>query len=388
MGKKSKKNDRKRRPCSHGDFDPRLISPKENELYESQRQFLPPDDVLYVHLSEEKRGIDRNYVRSWYSIAAQDWREGRTEHALQKTELGIVAECWMNRLRGGQTHGQVSQEFMRLCRSPVHQQPAWFQNMMKKGLDYVRKSDDHLLLFLHSKLPCKCLERDFKRAEEMLKVESEDNLGDSLSCTHGENEFFTAESRDEIHKVFPVFCESTPVSPRDFDALCSFMESSPDLADLDYAAAAYSLAAQKLLTRDSSSTARRMFTLALTIDVFAKYGPEKVTADIATMDGTRTVEPYLREWYKILRQIRCDMRHAVILMSEKAPCGCLDETKELANELEREKICEGCEIVYPRDQFQTCFKCKIEMYCSKECQVKDWPIHKKMCKCLASALDE
>jgi hypothetical protein len=293
----------------------------------------------------------------------------------------------MDGLRGGKGRGQVLHEFMRLCRSPVHQQPAWFQ-IMNQELDYVRKSDDNLLLFLYNKLRCKFLEQDSKRAEEMLKVESEDNLGDSLSCTHGENELFTAKNRDEIHKVFPVFCESTPVFPRNFDALCSFMESNPDLADLNYAAAAYSLAAQNLLARDSSGTARQMFTLALTIEVFAKYGPEKVTADIATMDGTRTMEPYLREWYKILRQARCDMRHAVILLSKKTPCGCLDETKELANELEREKICEGCEILYPRDQFQTCFKCKIETYCSKECQVKDWPIHKKMCKCLASALDE
>lgn len=42
-----------------------------------------------------------------------------------------------------------------------------------------------------------------------------------------------------------------------------------------------------------------------------------------------------------------------------------------------------CRVCGKRGEF-TCSRCKCEYYCSKGCQSKDWPIHKKECKASSS----
>eukprot|EP01117_Protostelium_nocturnum_P008467 TRINITY_DN3030_c0_g1_i1.p1 TRINITY_DN3030_c0_g1~~TRINITY_DN3030_c0_g1_i1.p1 ORF type:complete len:590 (+),score=165.38 TRINITY_DN3030_c0_g1_i1:25-1794(+) len=39
--------------------------------------------------------------------------------------------------------------------------------------------------------------------------------------------------------------------------------------------------------------------------------------------------------------------------------------------------CDGCEKLNPAKK---CSRCKVASYCSRECQVKEWPTHKKVCK--------
>jgi hypothetical protein len=43
---------------------------------------------------------------------------------------------------------------------------------------------------------------------------------------------------------------------------------------------------------------------------------------------------------------------------------------------------EDCWFV-PKEALKLCSRCKIVSYCSRECQLKDWPDHKKHCKVLA-----
>jgi hypothetical protein len=44
-----------------------------------------------------------------------------------------------------------------------------------------------------------------------------------------------------------------------------------------------------------------------------------------------------------------------------------------------EKTCKVCAF-YLFKQFKQCSKCKAVVYCSRDCQVMDWPTHKSACK--------
>jgi len=47
----------------------------------------------------------------------------------------------------------------------------------------------------------------------------------------------------------------------------------------------------------------------------------------------------------------------------------------------RVRTCQCCGKAEKRvGKLKSCTRCKAAFYCSKECQVKDWPSHKKICK--------
>ncbi|KAK5709123.1 hypothetical protein LTR17_020057 [Elasticomyces elasticus] len=52
-----------------------------------------------------------------------------------------------------------------------------------------------------------------------------------------------------------------------------------------------------------------------------------------------------------------------------------------SNAIPIKKVCGICGT--NRGMLFKCGRCKSVMYCSKECQVKDWPLHKDVCKALA-----
>ncbi|GMI00942.1 hypothetical protein TrLO_g12173 [Triparma laevis f. longispina] len=52
------------------------------------------------------------------------------------------------------------------------------------------------------------------------------------------------------------------------------------------------------------------------------------------------------------------------------------ETFEVSENVSEERKCEACE----KEGAKKCSRCKVVWYCSKDCQVKDWKIHKKICK--------
>lgn len=55
-----------------------------------------------------------------------------------------------------------------------------------------------------------------------------------------------------------------------------------------------------------------------------------------------------------------------------------------AYEMDAKKLqdlhCHVCHMHYPFYEIFACTKCKTRLYCSKECQKKDWATHKEICK--------
>jgi hypothetical protein len=62
----------------------------------------------------------------------------------------------------------------------------------------------------------------------------------------------------------------------------------------------------------------------------------------------------------------------------------MQEYRVLDAEFDEAKIWEKpsavCDICSNTGKMQVCGGCKQRKYCSRACQVKDWPQHKKVCK--------
>jgi len=71
------------------------------------------------------------------------------------------------------------------------------------------------------------------------------------------------------------------------------------------------------------------------------------------------------------------VRKLAKFFSKRIPCHCLDD---LAMTAPRTAGCNGCKEFTVGSSLRVCSACGIVSYCSKECQVKDWPQHKLLCK--------
>ena len=71
--------------------------------------------------------------------------------------------------------------------------------------------------------------------------------------------------------------------------------------------------------------------------------------------------------------IRCLYRET------KKYCGCMVTDKNRAKNMEKEDLCFQCNTFFPAADMLMCERCKLTVYCSKECNDKAWPLHKPFC---------
>jgi hypothetical protein len=91
---------------------------------------------------------------------------------------------------------------------------------------------------------------------------------------------------------------------------------------------------------------------------------------------------------EILTAVDCratDDRTIISLFKKRIPCQCLDEKYERVKSQKKTGRCYNKQCTLPlrtaqRNKMMTCSQCRMVHYCSRECQVVDWPKHRKDCK--------
>ena len=79
-------------------------------------------------------------------------------------------------------------------------------------------------------------------------------------------------------------------------------------------------------------------------------------------------------------------RDALKFFSKRISCSCLKEMhQEARRTFPKTGICFGCQKEKERVALSVCSRCMIEQYCSRDCQVADWPVHKTDCDCYVEA---
>ncbi|KAL9178898.1 hypothetical protein ACHAXT_011871 [Thalassiosira profunda] len=73
-------------------------------------------------------------------------------------------------------------------------------------------------------------------------------------------------------------------------------------------------------------------------------------------------------------------RATAMFLCKKVECRCLDGLKLVYKNDVKVGLCSVCRKKSERKKLLQCSRCEMIQYCSKECQVKDWPNHKDACR--------
>jgi hypothetical protein len=93
----------------------------------------------------------------------------------------------------------------------------------------------------------------------------------------------------------------------------------------------------------------------------------------ATIDATKALE------------LHCADEHTLVQYLRKGiPCNCLDEKYNEVKSITKMGLCfnDQCSIpngMVKRKSMVYCTRCRKSNYCSRECQVANWPSHKELC---------
>jgi len=80
------------------------------------------------------------------------------------------------------------------------------------------------------------------------------------------------------------------------------------------------------------------------------------------------------------------IRDVLKIYRKRLSCSCLKKMHlEVRKTLPKLGICKNCGEKKERSLLSVCSKCRISQYCSRECQIEDWPSHKCTCDVLCEA---
>jgi hypothetical protein len=83
---------------------------------------------------------------------------------------------------------------------------------------------------------------------------------------------------------------------------------------------------------------------------------------------------------KVRDLIGGNLRDLLKFYSKRTTCSCLKKMYSDARKtLPKVGCCYHCDEVKERELLSVCSRCRIHHYCSRECQVADWPEHERFC---------
>jgi len=104
-----------------------------------------------------------------------------------------------------------------------------------------------------------------------------------------------------------------------------------------------------------------------------------IAAAVQFLDGKSDIVPP-KETMKVNDILSGCKRTAIRFFSKRISCSCLDDLYSEAKEtLNKMGACRHCNQMKEHSALMECSRCEGAQYCSKECQVVDWPRHKEYC---------
>jgi len=81
-----------------------------------------------------------------------------------------------------------------------------------------------------------------------------------------------------------------------------------------------------------------------------------------------------------------ERRDALKFFRKRTTCKCLKKMHlEARKQLPKVGQCMNCKVEKERVSLSVCSRCMVEQYCSKECQIANWPAHKEDCDAYVKA---
>jgi CDGSH-type Zn-finger protein len=90
------------------------------------------------------------------------------------------------------------------------------------------------------------------------------------------------------------------------------------------------------------------------------------------------------DWPKVIESSGSDKHTRVKFFWRRIRCPCLDKAYEEVKSIKKMGVCfnQRCAHRYrevERTELRCCSRCRSVIYCSRECQVADWSVHKEFC---------
>ena len=228
---------------------------------------------------------------------------------------------------------------------------------------------------------------------EELEAAAKNEANNSQICIHGvqplpgyqDRRLFLELFVDEYNACYASNIRIDHIFRRAYEATKpKFAEVWNDPDKIQYLVSCYlNLAVDKILVGDYPSSGGGSAMLA---SFFEQWAAVVVDAKEAQASCDWNIFEAMCDWSKIVELFNCDEHTLVSFCRKRIPCKCLDSKYKEVKSITKMGICHNgsCSLPghnAPRSEMLCCTQCRKANYCSRECQVAHWPLHRPDCEC-------